>query len=67
MAPIFAMPDPKTARRLAALADVNSALAAARCAAQLAGFEAREFLARELLLTVIEQIDRAAVLVRRLI
>lgn len=61
------MPDPVTARRLAALADVNNALGAARCAAQLAGLETREFLMRQLLLTVIDQIDRAAVVARRLI
>ncbi|PYO98853.1 MAG: hypothetical protein DMD61_08805 [Gemmatimonadetes bacterium] len=60
------MPDPLTRRRLAALADVNNALCAARCSAQLAGLETGEFLVRELLLTVIVQIDRAAVMARRL-
>jgi len=49
------------------LADVNNALCAARCSAQLAGLESGEFLTRELLLAVIDQIDRAAVMVRRLI
>ncbi|HEV2750309.1 MAG TPA: hypothetical protein VGV12_07290 [Gemmatimonadales bacterium] len=66
MAPAFTMPDPATRRRLAALADVNNALCAARCAAQLAGRETGEFLVRELLLTVIDQIDRAAAALRRL-
>ena len=61
------MPDPVTRRRLAALADVNNALGGARCAAQLAGLEASEFLVRELLLLVIDQIDRAAVMARRLV
>ena len=61
------MPDPATRRRLAALADVNNALCAARCSAQLAGLESGEFIVRELLLTVIEQIDRAAVMARRLV
>lgn len=66
MAPTVTMPDPLTRRRLAALADVNNALCAARCSAQLAGLETGEFLVRELLLTVIDQIDRAAVMARRL-
>ena len=67
MAPTFTMPDPVTGRRLAALAEVNNALCAARCAAQLAGHETGGFMIRELLLTVIDQIDRAAVVARRLI
>lgn len=67
MAPVFTMPDPVTRRRLAALADLNNALGGARCAAQLAGLEAGEFLVRELLLLVIDQIDRAAVMARRLV
>ena len=60
------MPDPVTRRRLAALAEIATALGTARCAAQLAGLETGEFLIRELLLTVIDQIDRAAVVARRL-
>jgi nitrogen-specific signal transduction histidine kinase len=67
VAPTFTMPDPVTRRRLAALADLNNALSGARCAAQLAGLEAGEFLVRELLLRVIDQIDRAAVMARRLL
>jgi nitrogen-specific signal transduction histidine kinase len=61
------MPDPVTGRRLAALADLTNALGGARCAAQLAGLETDEFLVRELLLRVIDQIDRAAVVARRLV
>ena len=67
MVPTFTMPDPVTRRRLAALADLNNALGGARCAAQLAGLETGEFLVRELLLRVIDQIDRAAVVARRLV
>ena len=67
MAPTFRMPDPPTRRRLAALAEVNNALCAARCSAQLAGLETGEFVVRELLLAAIDQIDRAAVIVRRLV
>ena len=61
------MPGPATRRRLATLAEVNNALCAARCSAQIAGLENSDFLTRELLLTVIDQIDRAAVMARRLI
>ncbi len=67
VAPAFTMPDPPTRRRLAELADVTNALCAARCSAQLAGLETREFVVRELLLAVIDQIDRAAVIVGRLV
>jgi len=67
VAPTFTMPDPVTRRRLAALADLTNALSGARCAAQLAGLETGEFLVRELLLRVIDQIDRAAVMARRLV
>ena len=67
MAPTFTMPDPPTRRHLAALAEINNALCAARCSAQLAGLETGEFVVRELLLAVIDQIDRAAVIVRRLV
>lgn len=61
------MPDPATRRRSAALGEVVDALCAARCSARLAGLETRDFLVRELLLTVIEQIDRAATIARRLV
>lgn len=61
------MPDPITRRRAAALADLNDALSTARCATRLAGLEATDFVARELLLTVIEQLDRAAALARQLV
>ncbi len=65
MAPIVQMPDPERRRRLAAVAELNNALCVARCSAQLAGMEARDFVVRELLLTVIQQIDRAAEVIRR--
>lgn len=60
------MPDSTTRRRAAVLADVAHALEAARCAARLAGLESEDFVVRELLLTVIEQLGRAAGIVRRL-
>lgn len=59
------MPAAPEFRRQAALAEVNNALCAARCAAQVAGMETGEFAVRELLLTVIQQIDRAAAVIRR--
>ena len=54
------MLDATARRREADLAEVAHALAAARCAARLAGRGTGEFVVRELLLTVIQQIDRAA-------
>jgi len=54
------MLDAATRRREAEIAEVARALAAARCAARLAGLGTGAFVVRELLLTVIEQIDRAA-------
>ena len=64
--PVHRMPDPETAWRRAVLDDVMNALCVARCSAQLAGYETQEFVIRELLLTVIQQIDRAAGTARRL-
>jgi hypothetical protein len=66
VAPTFVMPDPLTRQRAAALADIADALDAARCSARLAGLETEDFLVRELLLTVVEQLGRAAGIVRRL-
>jgi len=60
------MPDPAAGARLATLAEINNALCAARCSAQLAGMETEEFVVRELLLTTLQQIDRAAEAIRRL-
>jgi hypothetical protein len=57
---MFRMLDATARRREADLAEVTHALAAARCAARLAGLGTGEFVVRELLLTVIQQIDRAA-------
>lgn len=66
VAPTFKMPEGDDARRDALLADLNNALCVARCAAQLAGLETAEFAVRELLLTVLGEIDRAAGVARRL-
>jgi len=60
------MLDAAVRRREAEVAEVAGALAAARCAARLAGLGTGEFVVRELLLTVIQQIDRAAEAARRL-
>jgi hypothetical protein len=67
VSPTYKMPDPGESCRQAALTDVGDALAGARCTAQLAGRESREFVVRELLLTLIQQIDRAAGALRRLV
>ena len=48
-----------TRRREAEIAEVAHALAAARCAARLAGLGTGEFVVRELLLSVIDEINRA--------
>jgi hypothetical protein len=53
------MLDATARRREADIAEVAHALAAARCAARLAGFGTREFVVRELLLSVIDEINRA--------
>lgn len=59
VSPTYRMPDSVTRRREAAIAEVRNALAAARCAARLAGLKSRELVVRELLLNVIEQTERA--------
>ena len=48
-----------TRRREAEIAEVARALDAARCAARLAGLGTGEFVVRELLLSVIDEINRA--------
>jgi len=65
VSPTVQMPDPERQRRLAALAELTDALSVARCSAQLAGMETDDFIVRELLLTVIQQLDRSAELIRR--
>jgi len=60
------MPDAASRRREAEIAEVARTLAAARCAARLAGLGTGEFMVRELLLGVIEQIHRAERAVSRL-
>ena len=59
MSPTYRMLDAATRRREAELAEVAHALAAARCAVRLAGLATGEFVVRELLLGVIEEINRA--------
>ncbi|PYP08285.1 MAG: hypothetical protein DMD25_07755 [Gemmatimonadetes bacterium] len=59
MSPTYRMLDAATRRREAELAEVARALAGARCAARLAGLGTGEFVVRELLLGVIEEINRA--------
>lgn len=66
MTPTYRMPGPETRLRQALVFDINNTLAAARCSARLAGTETDDFVVRELLLTVIQQIDRATSAVRRL-
>lgn len=61
------MPDGPDRLRQAAIAELNNALCAARCAAQLAGMESQDFNVKELLLMTLAQIDRAAVVARRLL
>jgi hypothetical protein len=65
MAPTYRMPDPQRRCDAAAAAEIHDALGAARCSAELAGTLTEEFVVRELLLTVIQQIDRAAAAARR--
>ncbi len=66
MGPAYKMPAPARRSRDATLSEINNALCGARCSAELAGMETSDFVVRELLLTVIQQIDRAAAAVRRL-
>lgn len=64
---MVAMPDPTTRWRATALADVADALSTARCAIRLAGLQTTDLVVREVLLAVIEQLDRAAGAARRLV
>ena len=66
MGPAYKMPAPARRYRDATLSEITNALCGARCAAELAGRETGDFVVRELLLTAIQQIDRAAAAVRRL-
>jgi hypothetical protein len=56
-----------TRRREAEIAEVAHALAAARCAARLAGLGTGDFVVRELLLSVIDEINRVERALTRLI
>jgi len=64
---MYRMPDAATRRRDADIAEVAHALAAARCAARLAGIGTGELVVRELLLSVIREINRAEAAVARLV
>jgi hypothetical protein len=64
--PRFQMPDGPGSLRLATRAEITDALSAARCSAELAGMATDEFVVRELLLVVVQHIDRAVSAVRRL-
>ncbi len=66
MGPAYKMPAPARRYRDATLSEINKALCGARCSAELAGMETGDFVVRELLLTAIQQIDRAAAAMRRL-
>ena len=66
MTPTYRMPQPAMRQHLATLAEIINALDAARCSAQLAGHASRDFVVRELLLTAMQQIDRAAAATHRL-
>lgn len=66
MTPVYQMPEPGARMRQALVSDITDAVAAARCLVHLAGAETDEFIVRELLLTVIQQLDRAASTLRRL-
>jgi len=59
VSPTYRMLDATARRREADIAEVAHALAAARCAARLAGLGTGEFVVRELLLSVIDEINRA--------
>ena len=59
MSPTYRMLDAATRRREAELGEVARALAGARCAARLAGLRTGEFVVRELLLSVIDEINCA--------
>ncbi len=67
MSPTYRMLDAATRRREAEIAELAHALAAARCAARLAGLGTGEFVVRELLLSVIHEINRAETAVVRLV
>jgi hypothetical protein len=61
------MLEPGRRQRDAEMVEVAHALAAARCAARLAGLGTGEFVVRELLLSVIDEINRAERAVARLV
>ena len=64
---MYRMLDAIARRREAEIAEEAHALAAARYAARLAGLATSEFVVRELLLSVIHEINRAEAAVVRLV
>lgn len=66
MTPLHRMPEPGALLRQALVSDINDALSAARCAVELAGAQTDDFVVREVLLRVIQEIDRAENALRRL-
>lgn len=60
------MPAGRRASRTAALTEAHQAIGAARCAARLAGDATHEFAVRELLLSVLSELERAERALRRL-
>jgi hypothetical protein len=64
---MYRMPDAARRRCDAEMVEVAHGLAAARCAARLAGLGTGEFVVRELLLGVVDQINRAERAVAKLV
>ena len=60
------MPAGRRAVRAAVLAEAQDALGTARCAARLAGEASDDFAVRELLLSVLSELERAERALRRL-
>jgi len=67
VSPTYRMLDAATRRREGEIAELVHSFAAARCAARLAGLLTGEFVVRELLLRVIDEINRAEAAVVRLV
>ncbi|MGH7699285.1 MAG: hypothetical protein ACREMJ_02025 [Gemmatimonadales bacterium] len=60
------MPDERLRGRAAAIEQLADALSAARCSVRVAGLSTDDFIVRELLLAVLDELDRASAAVRRL-
>jgi hypothetical protein len=66
MAPLHRLPDPAARRRDAMVRELRSALAAARCAVQLAASASGDAVVRELLRAAADLLDGAGAAARRL-